>query len=108
MTFTAQQLCHCVQLQRNTPTQGSFGDVINQWSTYASVYARVDPLVGREFFAAMSVNAEHSVKFTMRYRPDLRVTDQLVWQGQAYDITAVQHIGGRNRETLVVAKILDS
>ena len=52
MTFTAQQLSHRIELQRQITVINSFGEQDTQWQTYAEPFARIDPLAGREYFAA--------------------------------------------------------
>lgn len=104
MTFTAQQLARRVELQRQETITNSFGETETVWTTYAEPYARVDPLIGREYFAAAQVNAEQSVKFTIRYRSDIKPSDRLIYSGSEFDIQSAIDVGGRHRETLIYAK----
>jgi SPP1 family predicted phage head-tail adaptor len=104
MTFTAQDLAHQVTLQRLTTTTNEYGETETVWTTYAEPFARVDPLVGREYFAAAQVNAEASVKFTLRYRDDVKASDRLIYGSDTFDIQSAIDIGGRHRETLIYAK----
>lgn len=103
MTFTAQQLQHRIELQRFTEVVNSYGERETFWSTFAEPFARIDPLAGREFFAAAAVQAEQTVKFTLRWRDDVLPADRIVWKGDAYNITAVLNIGTHNRELLIHA-----
>lgn len=104
MTFTAQQLSHQIELRRQTTITNEFGETETVWTTYASPFARVDPLVGREYFAAAQTQAENSVKFTLRWRDDVKASDRLVYRDGEFDITSVMDVGGRHRETLIIAK----
>lgn len=104
MTFTAQDLSHRIELQRLVTIINSYGEQETQWQKYAETFARVDPLIGREYFAAAQVNAEQSVKFTTRYRNDILPSDRLIYSGSEFDIQSAIDVGGRHRETLIYAK----
>jgi SPP1 family predicted phage head-tail adaptor len=104
MSFTAQELAHRVTLQRQTTITNEFGETEIVWVSYAEPFARVDPLLGREYFAAAQVNAEQSIKFTMRYRSDIQPSDRLTYNGAEFDIQSAIDVGGRHRETLIYAK----
>lgn len=80
------------------------GGMVETWADAFSVFAKVEPLVGREYFAAAAVQAEDTTKFTMRYRGDIDPTMRIAFDGNEYDITSIQNIRSGNRETLIYAK----
>ncbi|QIK81747.1 phage head closure protein [Lysobacter sp. HDW10] len=105
MSFTARELAKRVELQDYVSTQDpETGYITRTWTTFATVMAKVEPLVGREYFAAAAIQAENTVKFTMRYQPDLRPHHRLLYDGKLWNIQSVINPKGRNRETLVMAK----
>lgn len=107
MTYTAQELNRKIVLEKLTVTQDPVtGEQVESWGTFATVFAKVEPLVGREFFAAAAVQAEHTVKFTMRYLSGIDTTMRIVFDGRTFDIHAVQNVKHLNRETLVYARAL--
>lgn len=67
---------HRVTLQRPSAELDSRGQPV-EWMDVATVWAAVEPLRGREFWAAQQVNAEQTVRIRIRYRPgvtsDMRV-----------------------------------
>ena len=67
----------------------------------------MEPLVGREFLAAASIQAEGLVKFTIRYRSDITTAMRLIHDGEPWNMTSIQNIRGRNREALIYAKRLE-
>lgn len=108
MTFTAQELNKRVELQRYEEiVDPETGDRTEVWATYAEVFAKVEPLVGREYFAAAAVQAENTTKFTIRHRPDLLPRDRLRYADKHWDIASVINPKGRNRETLIMASTLE-
>ncbi|MBS4191747.1 phage head closure protein [Bacillus sp. FJAT-49705] len=47
------------------------GQPLDEWIPVAETWASIEPLRGRELFAAMQVNAEVTTKITVRYRKGL-------------------------------------
>lgn len=59
---------HRITLQQSTPTRGgTFSDPQEAWSAFATVWARVAPLSGREFFQNREVHGEVDHRITIRY-----------------------------------------
>jgi SPP1 family predicted phage head-tail adaptor len=58
------------------------------WSPVATVWAHVQPLRGREYFAAGAMQSEASVRFRLRWRDGITGAMRVVWRGVAYAIVA--------------------
>ncbi|KIQ97363.1 phage head closure protein [Lysobacter sp. A03] len=71
MSFITQELNHKIEFQRYETTQNDDGDIVTAWATYASAFAKVEPLgpriLQRDYFSAMAEQAEDSIKVTIRY-----------------------------------------
>ena len=66
---------HEVRVQRNTPTQSGSGFETEVWSTVKTVYAGIEPLEGREMFAAQTFLGSTSARIVMRYDPVFDLKD---------------------------------
>lgn len=109
MAFTAQELNTKVELQRfelGEPDPLS-GHRTEAWVSYAEAFAKVEPLVGREYIAAMAEQAENNIKVTIRYQAGIKPADRLTIAGDAWNILSVQNIKFRNRELLLYCKRLN-
>lgn len=105
MSYTAQELNRKITFQRLTIEQDPVtGAMRETWVDYASVFAKVEPLVGREFWAAAATQSEDSVKFTMRYKRDIDAAMRIGFDGNEFNITGIQNIRAANRETLIYAR----
>lgn len=104
MSYTAQELNTKIGLERFESYRDNDGVLIEEWVHYADVFAKVEPLVGREYFAAASVQAENNMKVTLRYRADVQPSDRAIIRGEPWDIQSVQNIKYRNRELLLYCK----
>jgi SPP1 family predicted phage head-tail adaptor len=85
-------LRHRVDIQQRVQALGPSGEQVDTWQAVsASEPAAVEPLRGREAFAALQVSTDQPYKIVVRYRPDLRYlpTMRVVWEGRALDIESV-------------------
>lgn len=88
----AGKLRHRVTIQQRSaasPTNHASGEKDASWGTYLTVWASVEPLTGRELFAAQQVNSEVNVRIRMRYREGITHRMRVSFQGRIYDIVAV-------------------
>lgn len=86
----AGKLRHRVELQRSTPGQDPHtGAPIEDWQTFAEVWADVAPLSAREFLAASAEQSEVQNKITIRYRDDVDATCRVLHRGKWFAIQGV-------------------
>lgn len=105
MSYRAQELNRKITFQQLTIEQDpSTGAMIEVWADYTSVFAKVEPLLGREFWAAAATQSEDSIKFTIRHRGDLNTAMRIAFDGKDFNITSIQNIRSANRETLIYSK----
>lgn len=97
-----------VTLQSRSVTQDAYGQDVITWVDIATVWAECQPLRGREFFAAMQVQQEQTVKVHIRYRTGIDQTCRLVWDGVNHDITGVIPVGRKDMlEIMCLAGVKD-
>jgi len=90
-----------VTLKARSVVKDAVGQDTITWSTLATVWAQVQALRGREFFAAAQTQQEHSIKVRIDYRADVDLTMRLEWRGQGYDITGVVPVGRNDMLELI-------
>lgn len=90
-----------ITIQKYTTYQNENGFDIEDWIDYKTVWASVNNLWGKEFYAAKAVNAENTVEFICRYSRDLENIDtkeyRIFWSNRAFDITFVDNIKYENK-----------
>ena len=100
------ELKHRITFQKLNNTQNDYGEPIESWQDIATVWASINPVVGREYFAAETVNSEVSHKIKIRYRfgitPDMRVN----FKGRIFSIKSVINYNERNTELQLMCKEL--
>ncbi len=90
-------LRHRITLQQLTTTVNDNGFKVETWEEFKTIWAAVSNLHGREYYAAAAIQAENTVKFTIRYLEGLNTTMRILFQGKQYNITAIDNIKYRNR-----------
>lgn len=87
-----------ITLQFKTSSVSAGGEPLDTWGGDVKVWALVEPVSGREYFAALAAQlvAEEFLSFTIRFRSDVRPgTAQVVYQGRTYNIRRVAEEGRR-------------
>ncbi len=102
--MNAGRLDQRVAIERVTYTQDEIGGMLEAWAPLATVWAAVEPLNGREFFAASTTLSETTTRIRVRYRPDLTVLDRINHGGVLYDITSIINPRSGDRELVLMCK----
>lgn len=84
-----------VTLQQATRTADGLGGYVKGWSDVATLWARVEPLAGRERDMAQQVESPRDYRVTIRRRADVTTAHRLLWQGNALNIRFVADEGAR-------------
>ena len=96
-------LRHYVTLRTYTKSRDAYGAEVETWEDFASTWASVEPLIGREYLAAKQVSAEVTHKIRMRYMPGVLPTMTIVWGDREFEIVSVLNVEERGREILIMA-----
>jgi SPP1 family predicted phage head-tail adaptor len=82
-------LRHRITFQREVKTaDGSKGFTV-AWRDLISVWASVEPLSGREFFAAHQMKAEITHRVKIRYRTDITVKMRIKHRDRVLEIESI-------------------
>jgi SPP1 family predicted phage head-tail adaptor len=98
------RLRHRIAIERVTETRDTDGSVIETWSTYATVQASIDPLSGREYFAAQSVQADLTHRIVMRYLSGIVPKMRVKYGSRIFDILSVINVSERNGELQLMCR----
>ena len=99
----AGKLRHRVELLSPTGAQDTFGGTsATGLASFATVWASVEALTGRELFAAQQVVAEVTHRVTMRYMPGV-LAKMVVWfDNRQFQIQAVQNPDERKKMLMLL------
>lgn len=82
-------LRHRIALQAGSGTQGGYGNIPLTFSTYATVWASVEPLNGRELLNAQQIHAETTVRVRLRYLSTVTNKNRIVFDSRTFEILSV-------------------
>lgn len=91
-------LRHRITIEQATDARNAIGEMVPSWATFATVWASIEPLRGRELEAAQQRFAEASHEVVIRYLVGLVPKMRVKFGTRLFDIGFVQNIEERNRE----------
>ena len=87
-----------IELQHYVETRDAVGWVTKTWSTYATVWAALRTLSGRERDVASQERATLSHEITIRYRSGVHADHRIVRGGRTFDIKDARNVDEGNVE----------
>lgn len=100
MPIRAGLLDRRVRIDRLHVERDDVGQPVERWSLVAEVWARVEPLGGREGFGQQQFVATGDVRFTIRWRDDVTPLERITYGAREYDVVSVAEEG--RREALLI------
>lgn len=104
----AGRLRHTVVIERDSSAaRDGFGQPTENWEAFATVQAAIDPIRGREYFAAQQFAAETTHKVTLRYIAGVSPKMRARFGSRIFRIEAVKNPEERNeRLELMCVEVL--
>jgi len=103
----AGKLNRRVVLETNAPTQDSYGEPIESWSTIATVWASKLSATASEKFKGEQLAGHRTIVWRIRYRTDVDNLDRLTYGGEKYNVEGVTEEGNKDALILITEAILD-
>jgi SPP1 family predicted phage head-tail adaptor len=95
MEYHAGLLDQRIELQAKTRVPDGVGGASTTWATYATVWAMVRPMTGRERETAMRSEGRAGYKVVVRNRDDIAETHRILWRGRYMNIRFPVNAGPR-------------
>lgn len=93
--YSAGQLNQRVQLQQRSAAVDGLGESTGAWADLGGpVWAKVEPLSGRDYLAAGALQQPVDTRIVIRWRAGVTLSLRLVWQGQPYEIISALPVDG--------------
>lgn len=92
------QLRHRITIQQPTETVDQYKRPTTGWADYATVWAAVEPLRGREFLLAQNINTELTIRVRIRYLRGVTPGMRVKYGDRIFDIQSVIDLEERHRE----------
>ncbi len=104
MGIAAGRLRHRVTIRRNTTTpKPNAPGYTSAWADYATIWAEVIGVNGREAVIAQALQGISSYRITIRYRTDITDADQLRYGAIDLNIRSISDPDGMREQLLILA-----
>ncbi len=102
----AGKLRHTITIEQAIPASvpDNYGQYPMTWMTVITLRASINPITGREYYAAGSAQSEAEIKFVTRYVSTIKDGMRVYWNNEPYTIISAVNVDARNRELLILAK----
>ena len=94
----AGRLRHRITIQQVTEGQDETGAVTETWNEFATVWADMEPIAGKEYFAAKQTMAETTHRIRIRYLSGVVPKMRVLFGSRTFDITEIINYRERNVE----------
>lgn len=84
----AGELNRRITIQQPTVAKDQYKRVTTGWVDFKTVWAAVEPLNGREYIQAQNTNAEITVRFRIRYLPDVTNAMRVLYDGRVFNLNS--------------------
>lgn len=102
----AGRLRHLIIIERPSETQGTTGEMVPSWSSFATVWGSVEPLRGREFWSAKEMQAQIDTRIRIRYLAGVTPKMRVLYGERVYLIYAVIDPEYRHQELQLMSQEL--
>ncbi len=102
----AGELRERIIIQANRPTRDGFNAEVAVWSTFATVWARVETLSGSESITQQAASANLTHRVTIRYLANVAPTMRVSWEDRTLEIVAVVPDDRRREMKLMCTEVV--
>ena len=108
MAISAGTLRKRITLQQQSSSVDTYGQQISTWTDVATVWASIEPSVGRELIAAQAVRLDQPTTITTRWQPAFAspkavAAMRAVYDGRIFNIHSVQNEAEQNAMLTLIA-----
>ncbi len=100
----AGELRHRIKIQQKSVTRGTMGGETVTWTDVSTVWAAVEPISGREYYAAQQTQAEAQTRIRIRHLAGITTSMRVLWGTRVFDIIDVLDVKERGREIHLMCK----
>lgn len=99
---------HKIDFLQQVKGRDKYGEPIDTWEIFkGGIWASKDPLIGNEFFTAMTADSKVEVKFNMRYIEGITSEMRIKHGEEVYEIIGpLVNVKGLNRELLCYCRLV--
>ncbi len=95
--LSAGKLDRRISIETRSVTRSASGEEVEAWATLATVWARVQPIGGREAYSAAAgqIAPTETSRFTVRWLASVTLQDRISYNGKTWNIRNLAELGRR-------------
>ncbi len=97
---------HKIDFLKRVEGRDEYGEPVDDWRTFTAVWAAADPLLGNEYFTALTTESKVEIKFNSRYVPGITNDMRIQYDDKIYEILSAVNVKGLNRELLCYCRLV--
>jgi SPP1 family predicted phage head-tail adaptor len=94
---------HRITIRRATVTQNAYGEPVETWADWKTVWGEITPLSGSEYFASAQTQAATSHRIRARYLDGITSKDEILFDGRTFTIDSIHNFGEQGKEMVIMA-----
>jgi SPP1 family predicted phage head-tail adaptor len=104
--FNPGSFRHKITLLLPPGTQDDYGQPVDDYTKFKTVYASKEPLLGNELFAALTTESRVKVKFRTRYIGGVTDAMSIKHGTEIYKILSLVNVESRNKELIMYCRMI--
>lgn len=88
------------------PGQDDYGNPIDQWNVFKTAWASKSPILGNEFYTALTTDSKVEIKFNSRYIPGITNEMRIQHGTEVYKILSAIDVNSLHVELLCYCKLV--
>lgn len=98
---------HRIDFLKLVKKRNGYGEYVSEWEPVKEgIWASMDPLLGNEYFTALTTDTKVEVKFNMRYVDGITNDMRIRHGNDIYEILSAVNVKGLNRELLCYCRLV--
>jgi SPP1 family predicted phage head-tail adaptor len=98
---------HRITFLRHLTGQDEYGELLDTWEPYKTVHASKEPILGNEYFAALTAGTKVEVKFNCRYISGVTNEMRIRHGEETYEILSAIDVKSLHRELLCYCRLVE-
>ena len=97
---------HKITFLKHGTGRDDYGEPTDTWEPFKTAWAAVDPLLGNEFFSALTTDNKVKIKFNSRYIAGITNDMRIQHGADVYEILSAINVKSLNRELLCYCRLV--
>lgn len=91
-----------ITIQQLSKSRDTYGATKKGWTSFATCWAAVEPLSGKEFWNAQQIAAEITTRVRIRYREGVKPTMRILFGSRILEIKGITNPEERKKELQIL------